>query len=85
MQSCWHAIMEGFELSADACRNLDEAGFTIIPGPVPTQDLAELSGAYDAVLSDADPEDIRVGSLPPVLRSGRLDDRVQTGLSGMDT
>jgi hypothetical protein len=62
LQACAYTIMDGFELPADACRELDEAGFTIIPGPVPTQDLAELSGAYDAVLSDADPEDIKVGS-----------------------
>jgi len=48
--------------SADACRNLDEAGFTIIPGPVPAKDLAELSAAYDAVISNADPDDVKVGS-----------------------
>jgi len=39
LQDCTYTIMDGFELSADACRELDEAGFTIIPGPVPTQDL----------------------------------------------
>jgi hypothetical protein len=50
--------MDGFELSADAYRELDEAGFTIIPGPVPTQDLAELSAAYDAVISNADPGEV---------------------------
>jgi len=57
-----HAIMDGFELSADACRELDEAGFTVIPGPVRTQNLAELSAAYDAVINSADPDDVKVGS-----------------------
>jgi hypothetical protein len=62
MQSCWHAIMDGFELSADACQELDEAGFTVVPGPVPTKDLSRLAAAYDAVINRAEPEDVKVGS-----------------------
>ena len=62
MQDCKYTIMDGFELSAGASRELDEAGFTIIPGPVASQDLAQLSAAYDAVISNADPDDVKVGS-----------------------
>jgi hypothetical protein len=62
LQDFMHAIMDGLELSADACRELDEAGFTVIPGPVRTQDLAELSAAYDAVINSADPDEVKVGS-----------------------
>ena len=54
--------MDSFDLSADAGRELDEAGFTVIPGPVPAQNLAGLSAAYDAVVSTADPDDVKVGS-----------------------
>jgi hypothetical protein len=43
MQDCAHAIMDGFELSAYACQELDEAGFTVVPGPVPTMDLVRLA------------------------------------------
>jgi ectoine hydroxylase-related dioxygenase (phytanoyl-CoA dioxygenase family) len=62
MQDCAHAIMDGFELSAYACQELDEAGFTVVPGPVPTTDLARLAAAYDAVINSAEAEDVRVGS-----------------------
>ena len=34
MEDCLSAIMDGPELSADACKELDEAGFTVVPGPV---------------------------------------------------
>jgi hypothetical protein len=62
MQDCMHAIMCGFELSAYACQELDEAGFTVVPGPAATTDLARLAAAYDAAINSAEPEDVRVGS-----------------------
>ena len=62
MQDYWHSIMDSFDLSADACQDLDEAGFTVVPGPVATNDLARLAAAYDTVINSADPGDVRVGS-----------------------
>jgi ectoine hydroxylase-related dioxygenase (phytanoyl-CoA dioxygenase family) len=62
MQDCLHAVMDGFELSAIAYQELDQAGFTIIPGPVPAPDLAKVAVAYDSVTSSADPNDVKVGS-----------------------
>ena len=62
MQDCLHSIMDGFELSADACQELDEAGFTVVPGPVPIKDHARLAAAYDAVINRAEPGDVKVGS-----------------------
>ncbi len=62
LQDCMYTIMNAFELPADACRELDEDGFTIIPGPVPPGDPVELSAAYDAVIDTADPNDVKVGS-----------------------
>ena len=54
--------MVGFEISASARQELEEAGFTVIPGPVPSEDLARLSAAYDAAMTGAAPDDVKVGS-----------------------
>jgi hypothetical protein len=62
MQDCLSAILDGFELSAGVRQELDEAGFTVIPGPVPTGDLAHLGAAYDAAITSAAPDDVNVGS-----------------------
>jgi hypothetical protein len=62
MQDCLNAMMDGFELSAEACQELDEVGFTVVPGPVRVQDLTRLAAAYDAVVHSADPDDVKVGS-----------------------
>ena len=59
---CLSAIMDGCELSAGARQELDEAGFTVIPGQVPTEDLVHLVAAYDAAITGAAPDDVRVGS-----------------------
>ena len=45
-----------------ARRQLLDAGFVVIPGPVPDDRLAELSASYDAAVRAADPSDVRVGS-----------------------
>lgn len=42
--------MNGFDLSARDRQELDEAGFTIIPGPVPVDGLTQLAAAYDAAV-----------------------------------
>ncbi len=60
MQDCLSAIMDGFELSAGARQELDEAGFTILPGPVQAEDLASLAAAYDAAVDSAAPIDVKV-------------------------
>ncbi len=52
----------GVSLPAKACRELDEAGFTLIPGPVPSHNLARLAASYDEALSNAVADDIKVGS-----------------------
>ena len=62
MPDCLSAMMDGFELSAGARRELDEIGFTVIPGPVAAEDLAALGAAYDAAIASAAPDDVKVGS-----------------------
>jgi hypothetical protein len=54
--------MDDFELATDACRELDDVGFIIVPGPVPTRKLGRLRAAYDSAITDAAPEDVKVAS-----------------------
>jgi hypothetical protein len=43
-------------------RELEEVGFTVVPGPVPPEELGRLAAAYDEAVASAAPDDIRVGS-----------------------
>jgi hypothetical protein len=52
----------GHDRSADYCRELDEASFTVIPSPMRNEDLFHLIAAYDAAVASADPDDVKVGS-----------------------
>ena len=62
MHDCLRAIMDGFEVSAGARNELDQAGFTVIPGPVPTDELGHLGAPYDAAITRAAPDDVKIGS-----------------------
>ena len=61
MQDFW-SEMNGLDFSASNRRELDEIGFTIIPGPVPAHDLAQLVATYDAAVNNAVSDDVKVGS-----------------------
>lgn len=50
MRDFW-VEMNGFDLPANNRQELDEVGFTIIPGPVLVDDLARLLATYDAAVS----------------------------------
>ena len=41
-------MVDHLELGPGACRELDDAGFTVIAGPVPLKSIAKLAAAYDA-------------------------------------
>ncbi|HEX8499752.1 MAG TPA: phytanoyl-CoA dioxygenase family protein [Pyrinomonadaceae bacterium] len=59
----WYGMMAaGRELSPGAVGELCDAGFVIIPGPVPPDGLARLAEAYDAAVAGADAADVSVGS-----------------------
>jgi ectoine hydroxylase-related dioxygenase (phytanoyl-CoA dioxygenase family) len=62
MQDCLSAVMDVFELPAGARQQLDDAGFTVIPGAVSAEDLAPMRAAYDASIATAAPDDVKVGS-----------------------
>ncbi len=54
--------MTRFDLAASKRQELDEVGFTVIPGPVSANNLAQLAAAYDATVDAAIPDDVKVGS-----------------------
>ena len=41
---------------------LDKAGFTVVPGAIPAEDLVSVAAAYEVAVETAAPDDIRVGS-----------------------
>lgn len=68
------AMMDEFELDANACQELDDAGFTVIAGPVRFESLPQLAAAYDTTVENASPDDVGVGS-----STTRVNDLVNRG------
>jgi ectoine hydroxylase-related dioxygenase (phytanoyl-CoA dioxygenase family) len=62
MKDWFGAIASNGMPSASAARDLEDAGFIIVPGPVPDERLALLSECYDAAVKHADAGDVSVGS-----------------------
>jgi hypothetical protein len=48
-------------LSHSELRTLQEDGFVVTRGPVPTADLTRLARAYDSAVLQADPADVKEG------------------------
>jgi hypothetical protein len=58
----WHGIIaSGSHLSPDVARQLRDAGFVVMPGPVITGGNEQLSEAYDHAVVTAAPVDVHVG------------------------
>jgi len=58
----WFSLIDaGCELSPGAIQDLDDAGFVVIPGPVPREGLAQLAKAYDSAVACAAAGDVSVG------------------------
>lgn len=62
MDSCYSAIASDFSLPREAAEDLDVHGFTVTQGALTRIQAAQLEAAYDAAVSGADPEDIKIGS-----------------------
>src|SRR5262245_58006241 len=62
------------ELPADSASELQNEGFTVLPGPVPREELVRLTDAYTAAMSSASGPDFRIGST-----TTRLSDFVNRG------
>lgn len=74
MDRWFNTMRPDYEFSAEASKSLRNVGFTIIPGPVGTTKLAELSEAYDAAMASGTPEDLKIAST-----TTRLHDFVNRG------
>lgn len=62
MDDWFSKIASGGGLSPNAIQELLEAGFTVIPGPVPPAGLVKLAEAYDLAMASAAADDISIGS-----------------------
>ena len=62
MLDWFSTIAAGSEFPADAASELQERGFVIVPGPVPTERSDLFANAYDAAVDTATAGDIRIGS-----------------------
>lgn len=62
MHDWFSVIGAGRALSAAALRDLRDAGFAVIPGPVAPDCLARLAAAYDSAVASASHDDVGVGS-----------------------
>jgi hypothetical protein len=58
----------------DAASVLQERGFVVFPGPVPSDRVPQLANAYDAAVESARPDEVKVGST-----STRVSDLVNRG------
>jgi ectoine hydroxylase-related dioxygenase (phytanoyl-CoA dioxygenase family) len=58
----------------DAASVLQERGFVVLPGPVPSDQMPQLADAYDAAVESARPDDVKIGST-----STRVSDLVNRG------
>jgi len=62
MDNWFASISSETQLSSEAAYALHTDGFIVMPGPVPAESLAELARLYDAAVSGASPDDVKVGS-----------------------
>jgi Phytanoyl-CoA dioxygenase (PhyH) len=62
MDEWFETIKARRALSDDAARELDNAGFTVVPGFKSHGELARLAEAYDVAMASAGPADLRIGS-----------------------
>jgi hypothetical protein len=62
MNVMYDAIAAGTELSPAAARELDDRGFVVLAGPIPSADMERVSDAYDAKLASASADDLHAGS-----------------------
>lgn len=75
MDEWFSSIAANAELSEETARELDDAGFVVIPGLLANERLWQVSEAYDAVFSRATADDVHKGST-----STRISDFVNRGL-----
>ena len=74
MSDWFSALATGTELPVDAASQLQERGFVVLPGPVPSDGVERLANAYTAAVASATADDVKIGST-----STRVSDFVNRG------
>jgi hypothetical protein len=74
MSDWFNTLAAGSELPMDAAAALQEGGFVVLPGPVPSDGVERLANAYSAAVASATANDVRIGST-----STRVSDFVNRG------
>jgi ectoine hydroxylase-related dioxygenase (phytanoyl-CoA dioxygenase family) len=74
MSDWFSALATGTELPVDAASQLQERGFVVLPGPVPSDRVERLANAYTAAVASATVDDVKIGST-----STRVSDFVNRG------
>ena len=67
-------LAAGSELPTDTASALQQRGFVVLPGPVPSDRMEQLANAYTAAVASATGDDITIGST-----STRVSDVVNRG------
>lgn len=70
----FNSIKAGSKISPHSLKDLQEAGFTVIPNLVESTDLAKITKSYDLVVKSAVSDDVRTGS-----STTRINDFVNRG------
>jgi hypothetical protein len=74
MSDWFSTLAAGSKLSMDAAAELQERGFIVLPGPVPSDLVERLAHAYTAAVASATAADVKIGST-----STRVSDFVNRG------
>jgi hypothetical protein len=74
MSDWFSTLAAGSELPMDAASELQERGFVVLPGPVPSDRVERLANAYNAAIASATVDDVKIGST-----STRVSDFVNRG------
>jgi len=74
MSDWFSTLATGGELSRDAAAELQERGFVVLPGPVPSDLMERLANAYTTAVASAPADDVKIGST-----STRVTDLVNRG------
>jgi hypothetical protein len=62
MSDWFSALAAGSQLPMDAAAELQERGFIVLPGAVPTDSVERVANAYAAAVAAASAADVRIGS-----------------------
>jgi len=62
LDSWFEKIPTDYKLPTDLEKELYETGFVVLPGTIANSDFPSLSAAYDLAVSNAEPDDVHIGS-----------------------